>query len=771
MASNIDRIPRDRTKREHMGQLDKVIWSDNDQPCSILALNDGKTVVIDEKSTRFTRGQMYRFYGKWSEGKYGPQFKADTFVRDNPHTPLGVTKYLTDICSGVGTMTAAKLYKTYGPDAVSTLREQPDKVAEAGILTPDAAKVAASELQRFAHLERTRVDLFGLFSGRGFPGKTVELAISKFGARAPEVINADPYKLLTKGVPGCGWKRCDKLHAELGLPRNTLKRAVLAGWNAIREDRTGSTWLPAATVFEAIKDAAPEVEEPMRALKLGVRAGVFRVRKDGKETWIAIGENARAEQRIADSIRRLAKGVSYWPAAMPVSESEGDGLISQHQNEELRSAMTGTVGCLTGGPGTGKSYTIAQLLWLLVKQFGSQKLAVAAPTGKASSRITQYLADQGLKIEAKTIHRLLGWQGAGGFKFHAEEPLPFRFIVVDEASMIDTPLMASLLDACADGTHVLFVGDPFQLAPVGHGAPLRDLLAAGVPNGDLTEVRRNAGAIVRGCAAIKSGGRPELADRFDLDAADPINLRLLESADPLDAIEVVLRSMTRFDCTWDTQILCAVNEKSDLSRKAVNERFQKLLNPDGHTAPGIPFACGDKIICTSNSKLTPVSYDWGDDLAFRSYRRNEDRDGELTFIANGDIGRVVAVGSEGMIAAFGERLVTVPRSKGRKPKDDADAGSEEASESGGAMGDFELGYGITGHKSQGSQWPCTIVLADKAGGSVADRNWWYTTLSRAERACLIVGDRAAFETQCRRETLTKRKTFLAELLSESPATA
>lgn len=759
--SVLDRIPRDRTKREHLAAVDKVIWCDDDRPVSIIALNDGKTVVVNEKSTRFYRGQRYRFYGRWAEGKYGPQFQADTFTRDTPHTAAGVEKYLTDLCSGIGGKTAAKLYERFGPDTVATLRESPEQVAEAGILTPDAAKQAANELQRFAHLERTRVDLFGLFSGRGFPGKVVESVISKWGSRSPDVIRRDPYRLLTAGIPGCGWKRCDKLHAELGLPREANKRAILAGWNAIREDRTGSTWLPAATVFEAIRDAAPEVADPMRALKIGIRAGVFRVRKDGGDTWIAIGENARAEQRIADSIRRLGKAPNTWPTDLPASQSVGDGLPSAHQIEQLLRALAGPVGCLTGGPGTGKSYTISHLLRRLCDEVGQEKVAVAAPTGKASSRISEYLRDQGLTIEARTIHRLLGWAGQGSFAFHERNRLPFRVIVVDESSMIDTQLMASLLDACADGTHILFVGDPFQLAPVGHGAPLRDILAAGIPHGELSEVRRNAGAIVRGCAAIKAGQRPELAERFDLDAADPVNLRLLESSDALDAVENVLRAMSRFDPSWETQILCAVNEKSDLSRAAVNERFQQLLNPDGRREPGIPFACGDKVICTSNSKLNAVEFESGNESDARRYRQTSTQ----TFVANGDIGRVQAIAPSGLVLRFGERLAWVPRSKPKTKDNDEDNPGEVVT---GAMGDFELGYGITGHKSQGSQWPCVIVLADKSGGSVADRNWWYTTISRAEKACLIVGDRSAFESQVRRETLLRRKTFLTELLNDAP---
>lgn len=798
--ARMNTAPQDRTKTEHLGLLEKVVWPQpgRDEPTSILALVGGTKVVVDAPADSFIRGQRYRFLGRWEEGSFGPQFRAGTFVHDNPHSKPGILKYLSDVCSGVGAKIAEKLWQEFGPDAVKVLREEPDRVIQAGVMGAESAREAARELARFVGLEKTRVDLFGLFSGRGFSRKLPDLAISKWGAAAPERIRRDPYCLLMGGLPGCGFKRCDKLYLALGLRPNALKRQALAGWSAIRDDRSGSTWVPAQTVVSAVRDAVPGAADPVRAVKLGIRGKLFRIRRDGDKRWLAVAEAARAEQRVHDAIRRLNTADPIWPTEIAVSQAEGDGQPSAHQVEQLRRAMSAAVGCFIGGPGSGKTHSLSFVIRLIISTFGEHSVAVCAPTGKAAVRATESLAARGLPLKATTIHRLLeigrnGHDGGGwGFNRNRDNPLSQRFLIVDETSMVDVSLMADFLDACQVGTHVMFVGDTFQLPPVGHGAPLRDFLAADLAQGELTEIRRNAGLIVRACAEIKAGGRPTIGERLELGAADPVNVAFIECrpAECLNTIEDTLKAMSKFDPIWDTQVLVATNEKSDASRTAVNARLGKSLNPDGRRSQGIPFAVGDKIICLSNSRLraaTPIGAFGDPRMAEDAGYYQSNADSEEVFVANGECGRVVAVGTGGMVVSFGDlaqlpslackldkqtgepiplnglvtrpRTVWVPKSKQKAQSDDGESGGESG---GGAMGDFDPAWAITGHKSQGGEWPVVIIVADKAGGAVADRNWWYTAISRARTACLIVGDRAAFEAQIRRQSLAHRKTFLAE---------
>jgi exodeoxyribonuclease V alpha subunit len=765
--------PKDRTKREHVAQFREVRWVNEDRTFCIIETKDGHSVHVNADPAAFVGGQVYRFLGRWEEGQRGPQFKAATFTRDEPASRAGVLKYLADNCTGVGTRLAERLWSAYGPAAVKTLRESPETVAADGYMSEAAAAEAAADLRQFAHLEATRVALFGLVAGRGFPGKIVDRAIAKWGAKAPAVVSANPFRLLTARLPGAGFKRCDKMFLDGGGRVASLKRQALAGWNVLREDRSGSTWVPAQRVIDGIVSAIPGQADPVRATKLAIRGGLLRIRReaDGSK-WVAAAEHARSEQRLADAVRRILACPGRWPAMLGC---EGDGQPSRHQAEQILNATARAVGCFIGGGGTGKTYTLAAMLRVMVERSGSKCVAVCAPTGKAARRATEAMEANGLPLRATTVHQLLeigrsGHDGGGwGFQRNRGNPLDQSFLIVDEASMLDTELAADLLDAVPPGRCVLLVGDAGQLSPVGHGAPLRDLLASEcVSRGELTEVRRNAGGIVHAGRAIRDGDTVEFAGKFDLAAVPPANLRFLDCppSKVLDTVEDVLRvgvPKLGFDPVWDTQILTATNEKSELSRVAANTRFAKALNPDGARYPGIPFAVGDKVICLKNGMLKQAhkwthSSDPADTLA--SYRRSDVE----RYVANGDTGRVLAVGATGCVVEVADVPVMV--TKGRPKADDAGEDGD-APAGGGGLGDWDHAYAITAHKSQGSEWPCVIVLADPAGYGVADRHWWYTAISRASKACLVIGDRAAFETQRRRESLVKRKTFLAELLADA----
>ncbi len=797
-----------RSLTELTGVVDRIVYCDDVSEFVIAVTLAGDSVKGTIDGDGLTPGTAYRFLGRWEESpRHGRQFSFSTFVRDTPMDANGVIKYLVDECPGVGKRRAMDLWAAFGELTLETVRQHPDRVAASGILTRAAADTVAVELSTKAEVARTKIDLFGLFHGRGFHGKLVAAAIKRWGARAPGIIRRDPFKLLTAKLPSAGFKRCDKLYLDLGNNPARLKRQTLCLWNTLRIDPNGHTWLKAADACRAIEaEVGRALAQPTRAAKLGKRAKWLASRKDSDGTvWLAEAEKAAAEWRLSEAVRRLQAGCDcgdeagclclLWPRSGFVG-------LSPHQSLNVEFLLLTQPLCvLAGTPGTGKTYTAASIIRQLVEEHGSSNIMVCAPTGKAAVRITQALRNYGIAIEATTIHRALeidrnGHDGHGwGFKRRLDNPLEKRFVIVDETSMQDTPLMADLLEACAAGTHVLLIGDPYQLPPVGHGAPLRDLIASGVvPVAELTEIQRNAGQIVHACRAIKEGRRFETCERAD--AAAGINLKMVQTADEDQTLQTVLNLISdikqggRYDATWDVQVIVAVNDKSKLARRPLNAELQAVLNPLGHCTPPNPFRVNDKVICLKNCSMPLVGlmeskkgYSKNDDGKLIPDHANADNfkplgnDGEGNgvpseeYVANGEIGRVIAVSKTRTVVKFAapDRLIGIKHGKIKEAAADDQAGKSgdgESASKGAAGCDFDLAYAVTCHKMQGSEAPIVILPIDAYAGAkrIASKNWWYTAISRARQLCVLVGKRNIIDQACKRDDLVKRKTFLVSLL-------
>lgn len=471
--------------------------------------------------------------------------------------------------------------------------------------------------------------------------------------------------------------------------------------------------------------------------------------------------------------------MTLWPDATSIPG------ISDHQREQLSAALRSPVAILTGGPGTGKTFTAAALLSQIIKSIPAWDVAVCAPTGKAAVRLTESLARLNVSLEATTIHRCLrvsrgGHDGKGwGFQHNETSPLPYRVLVVDECSMIDADLMGHLLAACQQGTHILMLGDIGQLPPVGHGAPLRDFLdvaaSTGFPTvGRLTEIRRNAGEGVIACHQI-ARGLPWRSSN-GIDVINGRNLMHRHAGNPAESLRT-LRGMllqarsAGIDPVWDCQVLVTVNEKSELGRKSVNRMLQDLLNP---LPPGIaedqakrPFRLNDKVICTSNTLLDLVpADDAGNPQEINSREFADDPENQSTpreFVANGEIGRVIHVEEKlcHVEIQAPRRTVVVPFSG---KKSEARGDNEHA----GAACDFDLGYAITVHKAQGSSARVVMFLVDDYPGArrVSSRELIFTAFSRFEELLVVIGQRRILDQDCRKVAISKRKTFLRELITE-----
>lgn len=724
------------------------------------------------------RDQTYRFLGRWTtyknkrSGQVEQQFTFQSFAQCQPHGRAGVIAYLCQAGSGngIGKARAAKLWDEFGSDAVRVLREEPELAASRiKGLAGHQAHEAAKWLQDQQSLENCTIEVVDLLAGRGFPNSTTRESIRGngeyfrgWGARAANVIRRDPYQLMK--LRGCGYKRCDDLYLSLGLDAAKLRRQAYSIWYTLARDTDGHTWFPVDFAFHGLRELVKQDRDEEKALRLATRVNrhfpdrfgavaVLRTRGDSisqdesDSRWVAEGKKAASERRLAELVAEAMTESCQWPSVDDVAE------ISDHQREQMRLALAGPIAILGGRPGTGKTYSTARLVRLLLDRYGSESVAIAAPTGKAAVRITEVMQGYGVPLRARTWHSLLGVASADGgwsFKHDERNPLPYRVLIGDETSMNDTPLMCSIFRARSRGCHVLLVGDVNQLPPVGHGAPLRDMIAAGLPYGELREIKRNSGGIVETCAAIcddlpwRSGDNLVMQETH---GEDRQIIRLLN--------EIKHASNDGHDPVWDCQVLVAVNAKSKLSRKELNRVLQAELNH----SPGVegsPFRVGDKIVNLKNGYFPSTDENEIDDPNLQTNDKGE------VYVANGELARVIHVEPSLTIAQLSSptRIIKIPRGKSQDDQEEKDD-QEERSTTGCS---WDLGYAISCHKSQGSEWPVVIVMIDDYPGArmVCDRAWLYTAISRSKSRCVLIGKKVTAERFCRTTKIWQRKTFLRE---------
>jgi len=508
---------------------------------------------------------------------------------------------------------------------------------------------------------------------------------------------------------------------------------------------------------------------------------IKRVAEAGADEVVPLAEWLDgATVRTVETVSRATgyeriKSAVEWPS---LSEPEFADL-SEHQRSQLSLALGGPIGILCGSPGTGKTFTLARLVKAVARIHGSHAVAVCCPTGKAAVRCKESMSANGVDvqtIEPRTIHRLLGVASAGdgGWEFtHTEaNPLPYRFIVLDEASMVGTGLFRSLICARQRGAGMLIVGDVNQLSPVEYGSPLRDFLAAGLPQGELTEIRRNSGTIVRACAAIRDREPWPTDATLELRPADgsPKNLVVIPASKGTAAIKILslirtIRDNSPYDPTWDCQVICATNKKGEVSRRELNRQLQLELNPQAVAVKGCVFRKDDKIIQTKNGFLSLAENVGGGCYRAIGGESKEERQQNQVLVCNGEFGRVLAIEDNKLFVRFDspERIVLVPRGKV-----DREEGSDET-ETTGTGCDLDLGYAVTCHRMQGSQAPLTIIALDESQAGaygVCDRAWLYTAISRAQVACFLVGQKSTADAFCRRQFIGRRRTFMREKLTE-----
>lgn len=745
-------------------------------------LDDGTVIKGKAAEGTLEYGLTYRFSGYWhTHQKYGTQFVFNEFAKATPNGERGTVKYLAR-ATGIGPKRAQGIWDAYGPESLNILRDDPDRVSrEVPGINIETATRASELFKKQTMFEEIDIALMDLLANRGFPNGINEKIRNKGGARCIEIIKENPYWLMQ--FPRVGFSTADKLYLDLGLDPSAMIRQTMCLWYSIASNVDGHTWFEFDFCDQALaKGISSANVDTVGALKNAIQMGLIVVHKHNGRNYVATKAAAINEDSVAYRINSMVQGDakkhgSDWDSDTWYSESRWphpDSInIDDHQREEyIKATKNGRsrLAVMAGRPGCGKTHVASEIIKAYGSENGYGGVLVDALAGLAAKRITQFMHERDIPVTGMTIHRALGIasisdDGEFGFAHNATNPLPHRLIVTDECSMIATGLYSSHLEAIGRNSLVLMIGDPNQLAPIGHGAPLRDIIASKtVPCGELKKIRRNSGAIVRACSEILDTGRFSCGRKFDLESEQKENLACVGNGDPENQRQALVGFFNSvrgigsgYDPVWDSQVMTPCNEGSPIARVELNKFLQDHFNQDGESISGSPFRVGDKVICTKNGKLPPCEFDAKFDITDEQWEESsaqvDERDNKIA-VSNGEFGLVLDVKPNLTVVRLLEpfRVVKIPRGKG---KDDDDTGCQ-----------WELGYVVTGHKAQGNQWPWAVFMIDEAGKAkfTCSREMVYTVMSRGQVATLLIGNQSTAVGFCRKTNTWNRRTLLAEKL-------
>ena len=524
----------------------------------------------------------------------------------------------------------------------------------------------------------------------GLDARLAGRLVDALGPPAPRLLRDDPWvSLLVTGVTPADADRLARATLP-GVERTDSRRArALVGYVLGRIAREGHTVASRAEIMRQLSgfgvgDARAAVDAALES------ATVVEVGTDD----LALARLAEAEAAISNAVARLAATAEVIEAdAKRTSVKTLDAV----QRSAIDAVLTHGVSVLTGGPGTGKSRTVAALVDIV--EAAGKTVALAAPTGRAAKRLEE-LCDS----PASTLHRLLGAQPRqnadgvsfdGGFARGEEWPLDEDVIVVDETSMLDVHLAEALLDACSDGTHVLFVGDAAQLPSIGPGRVLGDLIDSGtVPVVELTTLYRQAegGTIARLATAARGGELPAIDDP----TREVVVVSARGSADAAHrVVQLVTDSIPRaLGIPSDQVQVVTPVHRGGAGTQALNAALKAKLNPAPKQSKR-RFDPGDRVVATANHlEATPFGY------------------------ANGEVGVVDDVDADGAVMV--------------------EFASGPAEVKGKALNDLMHGWAITVHRAQGSEFPAVVVVLPPEAGGMLSRPLVYTALTRAQRHLSVV---------------------------------
>jgi exodeoxyribonuclease V alpha subunit len=715
------------------GRIERITFFDPEKHFTIARLRSDenhRTITIKGTMPTPTVGESIEVRGRWeTHARYGQQLKFSAFRELLPATVDGIRSYLeSGFIKGVGPRLVDRIIGHFKIDTLTVIESDPGRLTEvAGIGKKTARRIteawqahhAARQLVRF--LEETGVDT--AYAGR---------LLREYGSDVIDILCNDPYRV-AEDIPRIGFRIADAVVRQADTPIDEMDRAKACMFHVFEQAvDQGHAYIAQDQLFDHCRDTfdvAPETGTA--ALNHLVKAGELVVAGEAHGAGSPLVYPRllhQAETAIASRIAAMQ--------SIPLTDTPRDSRLiteevlkrlsislSTQQEAILSDMLSHKISVITGGPGTGKTTLIRAVT--AVMEGLKRRVLLVAPTGRAARRLAEVTGRS-----AATLHKALGYNLADGrFERDEDDQLAADVVVVDEASMVDTLLMAQLIRAISVTATLILVGDEFQLPSVGPGNVLADLIRSEkVVTFRLTEIFRQEteSRIVINAHRILQGLPPVISPPGDSEL--PSEFNFIQQANPEKVVQIVVDLCRqdiprhfRLDPIRDIQVLTPMH-RGPVGTLNLNRVLQEALNPavERVDVMGRRFKVGDKVMHLRNN-----------------YRKE---------VFNGDIGILAGIDLENERAdvAYDGRTVSYDFVE---------------------LDEITPAYAISVHKSQGSEYPAVVIPLLTQHYVMLQRNLLYTALSRGKQVVVIVGTTKALNVALKNDRPRQRRSMLARRLN------
>ncbi len=712
------------------GRIERITYYNRENHFTIARLRSDenrRTITIKGTMPDPKVGESIEVRGRWeTHARYGQQLKFSVFKGLLPATVDGIRSYLeSGFIKGVGPRLVDRIIGHFKADTLTVIETDADRLTEVtGIGKKTARRIAETWKSQHAagrlicFLEETGVDT--AYAAR---------LLREYGSNVIDILCNDPYRV-AEDIPRIGFRIADTIVRHADTPVDEMDRARACIFHLLEQAvDQGHAYIAQDQLFDQCRAGFDiGMETGATALNHLVQAGELVVADDADAPLVFPRLLHQAETTIA---RRITAMQTIPPAEKPsdshlITEEVLQRLsitLSTQQEEILSQMLAHKVSVITGGPGTGKT-TLTRSITAVMERLGHRVMLVA-PTGRAARRLSEVTGRP-----AATLHKALGYNLADGrFERSEDDPLAADVVVVDEASMVDTLLMAQLIRAVPVTATLILVGDVFQLPSVGPGNVLADLIRSRrIMTFELTEIFRQdeQSSIVINAHRVRNGRSPLMVPPDDPNALS--EFYFMEQADPERVVQTVVKLCQqeiprhfRLDPIHDIQVLTPMH-RGPVGTLNLNRVLQTALNPAGEQVAvmGSRFKVGDKVMHLRNN-----------------YRKE---------VFNGEIGIMNNIDP-------------------KKERAEVDYDGRKVSYDFVELDELTLAYAISVHKSQGSEYPAVVIPLLTQHYIMLQRNLLYTALTRGKQLVVMVGTEKALNIALRNDRPGQRRSMLARRLN------